>query len=441
VKQLPAFCRVALTLKPSGDSEIKMELWLPLEGWNGKFMAAGSFGWGGSIMYDGLYLGLKNGYAVANNDTGHTSSNSMGVFALGHPDKLIDYGYRANHEMTLKSKAVITSYYGAAPKHSYWVGCSLGGQQGLTEIQRFPEDYDGAVIGSPASPITRLNAFQIWPALLIQEKPERAISQSKKAMLQQAVVNACDELDGVKDGVIENPLLCRFKLSDLQCKGADEENCLTVAQIEMLHKLYDGPKNPRTGEQIYAGMAPGAEGMAQISSANPMNVATALYADLVFQNPDWDWKTFNLDTDISLAEKVLGPINMTSNPDLKPFFAHSGKLILYHGWADFSSPVESINYYKDVVKTVGPAAQDSMRVFGMPGVGHCAGGDGCDQFDKLGVIDTWVENGKAPDRIEASKSDGGKVIRTHPLCAYPLSAHYKGSGSIDDASNFDCAAQ
>jgi feruloyl esterase len=436
----PGFCRVAVTMKPSGDSDIKMEVWLPLSGWNGKVLGAGSFGWGGAILYDGLLLGVKNGYAVANNDTGHTNeAGSTGQFALGHPDKVIDYGYRANHEMTLQAKAIIKTFYGVPPEHSYWLGCSLGGQQGMTEAQRFPDDYDGVVVGAPASPITRLNAWQIWPSVLISQDPARAIPQSKSAMVNQAILNKCDELDGVEDGILENPPRCPFDPQELLCKGADAPDCLTAPQVDLLSRLYAGPANPRTGELIFAPMVPGGGG--NLSRANPMGVALGLYSNLVFSDPNWDWKTLDLDRDVFFADRVLSTVNMATNPNLKPFFDRGGKLLMYHGWLDGSSPVESFNYYKAVLQAVGPQTSDSMRVFAMPGMGHCSGGPGCDTFDKLAVIDQWVETGKAPDRIVASKVTDGKVTRTHPICACPRVAKYKGTGSTDEADNFVCAEE
>jgi feruloyl esterase len=436
----PGFCRVAVTMKPSGDSDIKMEVWLPLSTWNGKFFGAGSFGWGGSILYEGLILGVKNGYAVANNDTGHTNeAGTTGQFALGHPDKVIDYGYRANHEMTLQAKAIIEAFYGVSPKHSYWVGCSLGGQQGLTEAQRFPDDYDGVVVGAPASPITRLNAWQIWPAVLISQDPARAIPRSKSGMVSQAILGKCDELDGVKDGILENPLRCTFDPQELLCKGADSPECLTAPQVDLLKRLYSGARNPRTGELVFAPMAPGGGG--NLSEANPMGVALGLYRNLVFADPEWDWKTLDLDRDVFFADRVLSTVNLATNPDLKPFFGRGGKLLMYHGWLDGSSPVESFNYHKAVLRAVGPRARDSMRVFGVPGMGHCSGGPGCDTFDKLSAIDRWVETGEAPDRIVASKVVDGKVTRTHPICAYPAVARYKGTGSTDGAESFVCAEE
>jgi feruloyl esterase len=435
----PGFCRVAVTMTPSGDSDIKMEVWLPLSGWNGKFLGAGSFGWGGAILYDGLLLGVKNGYAVANNDTGHSDPAGFGRFALGHPDKVVDYGYRANHEMTLQAKAIIKAFYGAAPEHSYWLGCSLGGQQGMTEAQRFPNDYDGVVVGAPASPITRLNAWQIWPSVLISQDPARAIPQSKGAMVNQAILDKCDALDGVEDGILENPPRCPFDPGELLCKGADAPDCLTAPQVDFLSRLYAGPVNPRTGELIFAPMVPGGAG--NLSRATPMGVALDLYRYLVFHDPDWDWKTLDLDRDVFFADRVLGTVNVASNPNLKPFFDRGGKLLMYHGWLDGSSPVESFNYYKKVLQAVGPQASDSMRVFAIPGMGHCSGGPGCDTFDKLAVIDQWVQTGTAPDRIVASKVTDGKVTRTHPTCAFPKVAKYKGTGSTDEAQSFLCAEE
>jgi feruloyl esterase len=435
------FCRVAATLQPSGDSDIKIEVWLPRSGWNGKYLAVGNFGWAGSIMYNGLLMGLEGGYAVASTDTGHDNSLPMGQFALGHPDKVIDYGYRAVHEMTLVAKALVKAYYGTAPRHSYFTGCSLGGQQALTEAQRFPRDYDGIVAGSPASPIAHLNAFQIWPSLLVAQEPSRSIPREKSGLIREAVLKACDELDGVRDGIIEDPAKCHFDPGTLLCNGEDKPTCLTAPQVDFLRLMYAGPINPRTGQKIYAPLAPGAEQTAiGVNGTGPMGVAVALFKYLVFQDLNWDWKTLDLERDVDFADKVLSTVNLAMNPNLRPFFDHGGKLLMYHGWLDGSSPMESVDYYNAVLKTVGAGeAENSIRLFNVPGMGHCMGGEGCDTFDKLGALDQWAETGKAPDRIVASKLSAGKVIRTHPLCAYPMVAKYKGSGSPDDAENFVCS--
>lgn len=437
-----AFCRVAATLRPSGDSNIKIEVWLPLHGWNGKLMGAGNFGWAGSVMYSGLLVGLEHGFATVSTDTGHDNSLGNGEFALGHPDKMIDYGYRAAHSMTLDAKQILKAFYRQDPKHSYWFGCSLGGQMGLTEIQRFPQDYDGAIIGAPASPIVDLNANQIWPSLLIAQNPARQLGRTKGAMLAQAVMNACDALDGAKDGEIENPAACHFDPKTLECKGSDSDICLTAAQVEFVQMLYEGPTDPQTGEKLFEGAARGTEGnFGNYSGGNAMGVATALFKYMVFQNPDWDWKTLDMARDIAYGRAVLRTINIADNPNLKPFFDRGGKLLWYHGWNDGASPAESIKYLKEVRRTVGEAqTDDSMRLFTMPGMGHCSGGSGCDVFDKLAELDRWIETGKAPERIIASKVQAGKVVRTHPLCAYPKVARYQGTGDLNDAANFSCVS-
>ena len=435
------FCRVAATLKPSGDSDIKIEVWLPLSGWNGKLLGAGNFGWAGSIMYGGLLLGLEQGYATVSTDTGHDNSAEMGGFALGHPDKMIDYGYRAAHNMTVDAKVLIKAFYREEPKHSYWYGCSLGGQMGLTEIQRFPEDYDAAIVGAPASPIVDLNAYQIWPSLLVAQKRARRLTHQKAAMLHQAVMDACDALDGVKDGELEDPTACHFDPAKLLCKGADSDNCLTAPQVEFVQMLYAGPINPRTKQRQFAAPVPGTEGnFGNYSADNAMGVAVALFKYMIFQDPNWDWKTLDLDKDVAYGRAVLRTINVADNPNLKPFFDRGGKLLMYHGWADGASPLQSAAYMDAVKKTVGvEETENSMRLFAMPGMGHCMGGTGCDTFDKLAVLDHWVQSGRAPERIIASKVSDGRVVRTHPVCAFPAVAKYKGTGDVNEADNFVCS--
>jgi feruloyl esterase len=434
------FCRIAATLKPSGDSNIKIEVWLPVEGWNGKMMGAGDFGWAGSVMYGGLLIGLEHNFAVVSTDTGHDTSLGNGEFALGHPDKMVDYAWRAAHLMTVDAKQFIKAYYGKPQMRAYWWGCSLGGQMGLTEIQRFPDDYDSAIIGAPASPIVELNAYQIWPSVLVAQNPARQLGQAKGRMLHQAVIDACDALDGAKDGEIENPMACHFDPATLLCKGEDNDTCLTATQLDFVKMLYTGPINPRTGEKVFEGAAFGMEGGFGGYNANgPMAVAVALFKFMVFQDPNWDWKTLDMDKDIAYGRAVLRTLNEADNPNLKPFFDHGGKVLMYHGWVDGASPMESVKYLNEVKKTVGESVTDnSFRLFTMPGMGHCSGGTGCDVFDKLAELDKWVESGKAPERIVASKASDGKVIRTHPICAYPRVAKYQGTGDLNDAANFAC---
>src|SRR6266404_894259 len=252
---LPASCRVAATLRPSGDSEIKIEVWMPVTeaAWNGKFQANGNGGWSGAIATGELAAALRRGYATAGTDTGHTGGS--GSFALGHPEKLVDFAWRAVHEMTEKSKAIILGYYGKPAKFSYWVGCSSGGKQGLKEAQKFPADYDGIVAGAPANYWTHLSASGLWYAQATLSDPAGYIPKEKYAVLRKAVIEKCDAADGVKDGVLENPMRCSFDPKVVQCASdaVDQSQCLTAPQVEAARKIYGGPKNPRTGEGIFPG--------------------------------------------------------------------------------------------------------------------------------------------------------------------------------------------
>ncbi len=431
----PEFCRVAATLKPTPDSDIKIEVWLPTSGWNGKFEGVGNGGLAGSIQLRNMIAPVSQGYAAASTDTGH-EGNTLS-FISGHPEKFIDYAYRADHEMTLKAKALIKAYYGAGPKHSCWVGCSLGGVEALTEAYRYPDDYDGIVAGSPVNPLSLWNAAQIWPAWLNLKYPDAAIPASKYKMINEAAIKACAGPAEIKQGLIDDPLSCKFDPAVLLCKGADAPDCLTAPQLDFLRKLYAGPVNPRTGEAIHPGYPVGAEMLlAQNGGASPANVAVELYKNAVFQDPNWDWKTMDFDTAIAKAEKVASPI-IDVPPNLNVFLDHGGKLMMYIGGAEQKNPTSTINFYQTVLKN-DPGEQNQVRLFVNPGVGHCGGGTGCDTFEKLDTIAQWVESGNAPDHILSSKLSGGKTIRTRPLCAYPAVAKYKGTGDMDDAASFVC---
>ena len=247
-KSLPAFCRVAAILKPVSDSEIRIEVWMPASGWNGKLQSVGNGAWAGSISYPALGTALAAGYAAASTDTGHTGNNPQ--FAVGHPEKVVDFAYRAVHEMTAAAKAITAAYYGNGATRAYFNGCSTGGRQALAETQRFPADYDGIVAGAPASYVTHLQAAQIWTAQASHQNEAGYIPPSKYAFLHNAVLQACDSLDGVKDGVLEDPTRCHFDPEALACKGGDGPSCLTAPQVEMARKAYAGPVNPRTGQQV-----------------------------------------------------------------------------------------------------------------------------------------------------------------------------------------------
>jgi feruloyl esterase len=437
---LPAFCRVAATLKPSSDSDIKIEVWMPVSGWNNKLEANGNGGWSGAIAPATLAAGLRRGYATTMTDTGHEGGSAS--FALGHPEKLVDYGYRAVHEMTVKAKAIIAAYYGNGPRLSYWNGCSAGGKQGLKEAQRFPEDFDGIVAGAPGYNWTGRAIRSIWVAQAAHKDESSYIPPSKYPLIHDAVLQACDATDGVKDRVLENPKQCKFDPKVLECKAGDEASCLTPPQVELARKMYMPVINPNTKKEVFPGFEPGSElGWATMAGPRPFGIGEDLFKYVVFKDPNWDYKRFNFNTDIELTEKADNGLMNATDPNLKPFFAHGGKLIQYHGWADPQiAPQTSVVYYKSVLDSNGGAnkVQDSYRLFMVPGMNHCGGGDGTDNFDMLTALEQWVEKGKAPDQIMASHMSNGKPDRTRPLCPYPQVAMYKGTGSTDDAANFVC---
>ena len=442
-KILPAFCRVAATLKPTSDSDIKIEVWLPASGWNGKFQAVGNGGWAGVISYPAMALALEHGYATTSTDTGHVGAT--GSFALGHPEKLTDFGYRAVHEMTVKAKAIIAAFYGDAPKISYWNGCSTGGRQGLKEAQRFPNDYDAIIAGASANPRTHLSTWQIWLAQGILKDAPNYIPASKYPVIHKAVLEACDATDGLKDGLLNDPTLCHFDPKVVECKEGDQPTCLTAPQVEAVRRMYTAPKNPRTNQEIFPPVEPGSElGWSMLlAGPEPFPAATDRFRYVVFKDPSWDWRTLNFDSDVALADKIDDDTINAIDPNLRPFLARGGKLLMYHGWADPGvAPRASVNYYKAAFDTASGAglrpAESSIRLFMVPGMGHCGGGEGPNTFDMMSALEQWKEQGKTPVRIVASHRTAGKVDRTRPLCPYPQVAKYKGSGSLDDEANFTC---
>ncbi len=437
---LPAFCRVAATLKPSSDSEIKIEVWMPEAAWNQALESVGNGAWAGTISYPAMATALGAGYAAASTDTGHTGNSVR--FIDDHPEKVVDFAYRAVHEMTVAAKAIAAGYYGQAAKHSYFNGCSTGGRQALTEAERYSNDYDGIIAGDPDVAASRVHAAQLYAAQAAHSSDASYIPPAKYAALHAAALEACDALDGVKDRLIGDPERCKFDPQGLLCKGADEPTCLTPAQVETAKKTYAGAK---AGKEVLWGLDPGSEaGWASLSGPQPLGIALETYQYLVYKDPKWDYKTLDPAKDVPAADKALGPIGMdASNADLRPFFSHGGKLIMYHGWADPGIPPGfSVEYYKNAVAKTGPKkAGDQIRLFMVPGMGHCAGGDGPNTFNSMAALAQWVEQRKAPDEIIASHATRGQVDRTRPLCPYPQIAVYKGSGSTDEAANFSCKAR
>ena len=403
-KDLPSFCRVAATLKPVSDSEIRIEVWLPASGWNNKLQAVGNGAWAGSISYPALATAVAGGYAAASTDTGHTGNS--GNFVMGHPEKMVDFAYRAVHEMTVTAKAIIAAFYSNSPEYSYWNGCSTGGRQALAEAQRYPDDYDGIIAGAPANYVTHLQGMQVWAGQQAHLNEASAIPAAKLSTLHNAALAACDALDGVKDGVIEDPTQCHFDPKVLACKDGDGPSCLTAAQVQLAEKIYGGPKNPRTGQPVFPGLEPGSEtGWNGLIGPQAMSLAVETYQYLVHQDAAWDYKTFDPGQDVALADKTIAGTMNSTNPHLQPFFAHGGKLLMYHGWADPGiAPQNSVNYYTSVMKVLGDfeSTEDSIRLFMVPGMGHCRGGDGTDTFDVVGALDRWVATRKAPDQNQLS---------------------------------------
>ena len=468
-KSVPAFCRVIAVAAPSEDSHINIEVWLPLENWNGRFQGTGNGGFAGELDYRQMAVALRGNYATAATDTGHTGISTDASWAPGHPQKVADYGHRGIHEMTRVAKAAIQSFYGTAPQHSYFGACSNGGRQALMEAQRYPEDYDGILAGAPANFFTHLLASALWDAQSTTLDPASYISPTKLPAIANAVNSACDAKDGVTDGVLNDPRQCRFDPAVLLCKDADSDACLTKPQVTALKKLYQGARDSQ-GHQIFPGFVPGGEtgqggwGL-WITGAKPgggllFAFNSGFFANMVYEKPDWNYKTANLEEAVKAADEKLAKILNSTDPNLAGFQKHGGKLIVYHGWNDAAiSALDAINYYTKVRTTMGEQnASATVRLFLVPGMQHCAGGPGADQFGQPGMlrrkgtpdiqdaIETWVEKGTPPPSIVAARFEGNgndpdaKPKMTRPLCPYPQVAKYKGSGNPNDAANFTCSA-
>ncbi len=445
-EELPAFCRVAVTFKPAPDSSIKVEVWIPARGWNGRFLGVGNGGWGGEINYNSLAGGLRQGFATGASDmgTGGFSAPDRSTWTvLESDDRLKDFGYRSTHLMTLAAKTLIQAFYGTGPKFSYWNGCSTGGKEGLAEAQRFPDDYNGIVEGDPASYFTHLMFSLQWYGAAARSDPAGPLPPSKFAALHRAVLNACDAADGVVDGIVSDPERCRFDPQTIACKKADSPDCLTPAQLKTVTAIYGGARNPRNSAQIFPGEIPGSElGWAgMLNVPGPTLTSLSYFQFALHRDPQWNPQTLNFDSDVAFADHADGEILNDIDPDLKAFKAHGGKLLMFHGWSDpIISPMESIDYFENVVDAMGgmDKTTDFVRLFMFPGVGHCQGGPGPDIFDKIGAIEQWAEQGLAPDAIVATRTGGDGHPMSRPLCAYPEFAEWNGKGDTDDAASFSC---
>jgi feruloyl esterase len=433
---VPAFCRVAATLRPSADSQIDMEVWLP-ENWNGKFQFVGGGGWAGVISYPALVAAVNEGYATASTDTGHKGGNAN--FAIGHPEKVTDFAYRAVHESTVKAKSILTTFYDRAPRISYWNGCSTGGRQGLMEAQRYPEDFDAIVAGAPANYQTHLHTWDLSVSVPVLKDPAAVVSAAKLAMLNKAVIAACDSKDGVTDSLLNEPRTCRFDPATLLCKAGDAENCLTAPQLEAVKRMY-APAKTKSGEIVFPGKESGSETTWNAISGGQAPAGVSLGSfQVAYDNINWDWRTFDLDRDLKIVDEKVGNIVNAVNPDLSAFKARGGKLILYHGWNDTAiSPGNTINYYNSVLAKLGQKQDNWIRLFMVPGMGHCQGGVGPSQVNWMAAIERWKESNVAPDQLPAYRVSNNRVDMSRPLCTYPQVAQYKGVGSTNDASNFVC---
>jgi feruloyl esterase len=436
----PAYCRVWLKIAPSPDSDIRSEIWLPVSGWNGKFLQVGNGAWGGSIQYAALGDALRRGYAAASTDTGHTGTDAS--FAMGHPEKLIDFGYRSVHETAAQGKAIVAALYGAAPRLSYFNGCSGGGRMSFMEAQRFPDDFDGIIAGAPGYNRTDVAFQTLGMAQATHVSAESFIPAGKYAALHQAALDTCDALDGLKDGLIADPTKCRFDPAVIECKDGDAAGCLTNPQVVAARRIYAPVIDPKTGAQISSGLEPGSElQWGSVAGNEPHSMYNDLLRFVVMKDRDWDFKTLDVGRQLELARKADNGVLAATSTQLSPFASRGGKLLIYHGWADQNIPPrESVNYYNGLMKTMGrQKVDDAVRLFMVPGMGHCGGGQGPNEFDMLAVLEHWREDGKAPSEILASQTRAGQVARTRPLCPYPQIAKYKGIGSIDRAESFVCA--
>lgn len=437
------FCRVIGHIEPVRDSHIEFEVWLPpASNWNGKYLAVGNPAFEGAIKYQGLAASLAQGYATASSDTGHQDPGHK--WAMGHPERLVDWTHRAVHETTVVAKRLIQAFYGKPPSYSYWDSCHNGGRQGLAAAQRYPEDFDGIVAGDPAYHLTRLqpgSEYLSWVALKDGVDAPGYIPPAKYAVLHRAVLDRCDARDGVTDGAIEDPTRCDFDPASIQCHGPENASCLTAAQVDTARRLYAGARFA-DGTQIYSGFEPGSELLwgAMIAGPEPLFINNDFFKYMVFEDPEWDYRTFDVELDTRYTESRLGHIVNSTDPDLRKFKENGGKLLIYQSWNETWVPPRTITtYYNNVVKAMGGESRtkDFARLFMIPDFGMCPSmypGT----FDALGAVQRWREQGIAPDQITVSYSSEGKVYKTRPVCAYPNVAIYKGSGDINDAANFTC---
>ncbi|MBU2286368.1 MAG: tannase/feruloyl esterase family alpha/beta hydrolase [Gammaproteobacteria bacterium] len=458
--ELPPFCRTVIVSSSEPGSRIVTELWLPLDGhWNGKMLGTGNAGFAGAVRYNVLAGGLKRGYAVANTDMGTAPASSAGIFydaGNGQPAMISDWGHRATHLMTVAAKHIILELYGKAQTRSYFVGCSTGGHQGLAEAQRYPEDYDGILAGAPGHNRTHLHTafnynFQVTQATLV-----KALSAEKAALFRSLALKECGGKDGGApgDGFLNAPLACRVAPARYLCKaGAPQADCLTEGEVTILNTLYDGARNPRTGELIYFPLVRGGEVQAAPLLGTPKSNIHRAPGDLSSWMSDGAARSdrFDFDQDVDALNARFGPDINALSTDLSEFAARGGKIIMYHGWEDgVVSPLDTVAYF-EAIEGGDASPEEFARLYMVPGMQHCMAGegprpltpddlpdDGHSHDELLAVLDRWIEQGEEPTALTGYRFQDGEVNATRPLCPYPSVAHYDGAGDPDKASSFSC---
>jgi feruloyl esterase len=416
-----------------------MEIWLPIAGWNGNFRGTSPNGLGGVINYNAMGVGLVDGFAVASTDTGHVGGDTAWMRV---PDKVTDFAGRAMHETTVAGKGIAKAYYGADPKYSYMIECGGGSNAALHEVQKYPADYNGIVVGGHAAHLTRQIFGQVWLWQATHPNGKAVLTNAKLKVLHDAVLAKCDRLDGVKDGLLENPPRCSFDPKAIECRSSDRADCLTTAQVDAARKVYAGPTNPRTKEQVWSPLYRGSELDWSFFADSPAPIGIATSAmQMILNDPTWDAKNaIDYDRHVAAADRSdLARVN-ASDPDISSYVQRGGKLILSGGWNNALVPAGAVlDYYRRVQARLGiEDTAKGVRLYMVPGMIECNGGPGTDTFDMLGAMRGWVERGQAPADLPASRVEYGKVVRTRPLCPYPLVATYRGKGSTDDAKNFAC---
>jgi len=436
---LPTHCSVRILHRTSADSEVNSEIWLPdVPNWNGKFLGTGNGGYSSALSYYQMALSFRHGFAVGGSDTGHQGDGLS--FGTGHPEKIRDWAYRSTHVLAQDARAVVSAYYRKRPEHAYFAGCSTGGQQALSEAQRYPKDFDGIVAGDPGNDRILLNADFLESWLVTHPADGPSFPSSKLALLSQAVIAACDKQDGLTDGVISDPRVCSFDPGNLAC-GADPDtsSCLTQSEVSMVRRLYDGPVRDASGQPVFHGWPRGSEagwGAYLVLPSQPVRLE--FWVSWVFDSSSFDPRAFHASSAIAAARAKL-PYVEAVNPDLRRFQRSGGKLLMYHGWADpVVPPEDTIGYYQRVKKTLGPGVESSIRLFMVPGMGHCAGGPGASEFDAIAALDRWVTEAAVPDSILASHTSPGQSSFERPLCPFPQTAQWDGRSDPDKASSFRC---